>query len=225
MEKGKRYGKPVDIWAVGFMMYELIAGKHALWRSGDDNDSYRKKAQDYSSLRFGHRFNKFSQSLIEKLCHPKASLRYTVEQALQHPWITRNFDAEIPRNNFEKNVFLNETEEKLKRIFNLLFVLSVAKNQKPKPKPLQKPCNMSKFQISPIKKLERLINENALKNEFSLKRPKSKSQFNQTQPYQQEKQTSPAKISELSLEHMETPFFDKKPSRRNSNTGKIAQNP
>jgi len=25
------YGKPVDIWAVGFMMYELISGSHPLW--------------------------------------------------------------------------------------------------------------------------------------------------------------------------------------------------
>jgi len=47
MEKNKRYGKPVDIWAVGFMMYELISGKHPLWRKGDDNNSYRLKAQEF----------------------------------------------------------------------------------------------------------------------------------------------------------------------------------
>lgn len=60
MEKNKRYGKPVDIWAVGFMMYELIAGKHPLWRSGDDNTYYRQKAQELVKLKFGHRFNNFS---------------------------------------------------------------------------------------------------------------------------------------------------------------------
>jgi len=37
MEGGKRYGKPVDVWAVGFMMYELIAGRHPLWVKGDTN--------------------------------------------------------------------------------------------------------------------------------------------------------------------------------------------
>ena len=79
MEKGKRYGKPVDVWAVGFMMYELIAGKHPLWRLGDNNISYRSKAQNFEKLKFGHRFTDMTSSLIEKLCHPKASLRYTVE--------------------------------------------------------------------------------------------------------------------------------------------------
>jgi serine/threonine protein kinase len=37
MDGGKQYGKPVDIWAIGFMMYEIIAGKHPLWVKGDDN--------------------------------------------------------------------------------------------------------------------------------------------------------------------------------------------
>ena len=68
--------------------------------------------------------------MLEKLCHPKASLRYTVEQALQHPWITRNFETEIPRNNFEQNMFFVDLEEKLRRAVNTMFALSVIKNCK-----------------------------------------------------------------------------------------------
>jgi hypothetical protein len=30
------YGKPIDIWAVGFIMYELITGQHAYWQKGED---------------------------------------------------------------------------------------------------------------------------------------------------------------------------------------------
>jgi len=33
---GTSYGKPVDIWAVGFIMYELISGKHPLWGRKED---------------------------------------------------------------------------------------------------------------------------------------------------------------------------------------------
>lgn len=175
MEKGKRYGKPVDIWAVGFMMYELISGKHPLWRNGDDNNSYREKAQNFKKLKYGRRFNKFSQSLIEKLCHPKASLRYTVEQALQHPWITRKFDTEIPRNNFEQNLFLNEVEEKLRNAFNFMFALNVLKNQQPKKDHRKlRGTKFLKYSISPIQKIEKLINENVKKQEMSSAKPKIK---------------------------------------------------
>ena len=30
------YGKPVDLWSVGFIMYELISGIHPLWIRGED---------------------------------------------------------------------------------------------------------------------------------------------------------------------------------------------
>jgi serine/threonine protein kinase len=60
MAGGQRYGKPVDIWAVGFIMYELIAGKHPLWKKGDDNITYKHRATNFKGLRYGHRFNKFS---------------------------------------------------------------------------------------------------------------------------------------------------------------------
>jgi serine/threonine protein kinase len=34
------YGKPVDIWATGLIMYELINGKHPLFVKGEDRQSY-----------------------------------------------------------------------------------------------------------------------------------------------------------------------------------------
>ena len=38
-------------------------------------------------------FYRLAINLIEKLCHSKPSARYKVDQALQHPWVTRNFDS------------------------------------------------------------------------------------------------------------------------------------
>jgi len=101
MAGGHNYGKAVDVWAAGFIAYELISGHHPLWEKNDDKTTYKEKAINFKSLKYGKRFTQFSKGLIEKLCHPKPSLRYTVDQALQHPWITRNFDAVIPRNHFE----------------------------------------------------------------------------------------------------------------------------
>lgn len=41
------YGKPADIWAVGFIMYEMIAGKHPLWEKGEDKPTYREKLKNF----------------------------------------------------------------------------------------------------------------------------------------------------------------------------------
>jgi len=50
---------------------------------------------------------------MEKLCALKPSSRYKAEQALRHPWVTRNFDDKIPRSLFEENIFTYEIDVKL----------------------------------------------------------------------------------------------------------------
>jgi serine/threonine protein kinase len=69
----------VDVWAAGFIMYEIIAGRHPLWEKGEDKKKYREKVLSFKELKYGKRFTELTQSLIEKLCNPKPSLRYTVE--------------------------------------------------------------------------------------------------------------------------------------------------
>lgn len=128
MAGGQLYGKAVDIWAVGFIMYELIAGKHPLWVRGEEKLQYKQKTIKFQKLRFGRKFTSIQQSLIEKLCHPKPSMRYTIDQALKHPWITRNFEDEIPRNHLEQTEYLNSVDDKLRKVLNLAYFMSVIKN-------------------------------------------------------------------------------------------------
>ncbi len=46
------YGKPADIWAVGFIMFELLSGKHPLWSGKEDKLSYREKVRNLKQLDF-----------------------------------------------------------------------------------------------------------------------------------------------------------------------------
>jgi len=57
MQGGQLYGKAVDIWAVGFIMYEMISGKHPLWEKGDDKVRYKAKAINFKKLRYGRKFS------------------------------------------------------------------------------------------------------------------------------------------------------------------------
>ena len=52
MAGGQLYGKSVDVWAVGFIMYEMLKGKHALWAKNETVESYKIKVMNFSGLRY-----------------------------------------------------------------------------------------------------------------------------------------------------------------------------
>lgn len=52
------YGKPVDLWAVGFIMFELLSGKHPLWTRKEDKNQYREKLKNLQRLDYSkHNFS------------------------------------------------------------------------------------------------------------------------------------------------------------------------
>ena len=92
------YGKAVDIWAAGFIMFELISNHHPLWNKGEYKPTYRDKLKNLKQLDFSKGkfsryafiftqkqfiklFNFFSLAinLIEKFCQMKPSSRYKAE--------------------------------------------------------------------------------------------------------------------------------------------------
>lgn len=60
----------------------------------------------------------------------KPSGRYRVDEALQHPWITRNFDDPIPRTLFEESIFQSEIYNKMRRMCHTMLFLSITKDNK-----------------------------------------------------------------------------------------------
>jgi len=88
---------------MGIIMYLLLQGKHPLYISGvDNNQTYLEKLAKCKPSRWiaedgpGKNFTSMSRDFFMKLCNPMPIERYTAEQALRHPWITRNFDSPIP---------------------------------------------------------------------------------------------------------------------------------
>ena len=108
------YGKAVDIWAVGMIMYELLTkGGHP--ELGDNiHEKVDMSIEDYIDLitnidssykiagRLIKNFSKLAKNLMRNLWNPKPNRRYNAQRSLKHPWITRNENDQIPLNIYEE---------------------------------------------------------------------------------------------------------------------------
>ena len=52
MTIGATYGKPVDVFAGGIIMYELLSGRHPLYVRGEDRATYSDKLKKFRNLKF-----------------------------------------------------------------------------------------------------------------------------------------------------------------------------
>jgi serine/threonine protein kinase len=72
-----------------------------------------------------------AKNLVESLCSLKPGHRYTIDQALMHPWITGNLNDEIPMTDvhkFTKAIVNFHLENRMRRMFNFVTFLSITKN-------------------------------------------------------------------------------------------------
>ncbi|KAL2728974.1 calcium/calmodulin-dependent protein kinase type II alpha chain isoform X22 [Vespula squamosa] len=86
--KKEPYGKPVDIWACGVILYILLVGYPPFW----DDDQHRLYAQikagsyDYPSPEWDT-VTPEAKNLINQMLTVSPSKRITANDALKHPWI------------------------------------------------------------------------------------------------------------------------------------------
>uniref|UniRef100_A0A915KJ14 Protein kinase domain-containing protein n=1 Tax=Romanomermis culicivorax TaxID=13658 RepID=A0A915KJ14_ROMCU len=86
--KKEPYGKPVDLWACGVILYILLVGYPPFW----DEDQHRLYAQikagsyDYPSPEWDT-VTPEAKNLINSMLTTNPRKRITADQALKHPWI------------------------------------------------------------------------------------------------------------------------------------------
>lgn len=97
-----QYSKPVDIWGCGIIAFEILELFHPFYRKSITKSQICERIRN-SKFSFRNS-SSLAKDLINKLTMFSPSERYSAEQALNHPFITRNLLSEIPFTHSENNV-------------------------------------------------------------------------------------------------------------------------
>ena len=136
--KRKSYYLSVDIWSIGILMYMLLnKGEHPFYCKGDSKEEFIKKLKSIKELKCYNKISYMAMNLLKKLLEPDPIKRYKANEALKHPWITRNANDIIPKTFNEQlnndNIIQNARELMMISIFlNYFKKNNIYKNKKKK---------------------------------------------------------------------------------------------
>ena len=101
----RTYGKKIDVYACGITLFYLLAGHHPLFKLTDTTKKFHDKVKYTRTEQWNYPpfISDLAKDFIQCLCSISQSTRYDAKIALEHPWITRNFNSPIPRT-FENTV-------------------------------------------------------------------------------------------------------------------------
>lgn len=86
------YGKPVDLWACGVVLYVMLAGKFPFYGKSDDKFMKRLRAGVRFPEEEWSRISADAKALVRGLLDPSPASRLTAAQALQHRWLVDEAD-------------------------------------------------------------------------------------------------------------------------------------
>lgn len=122
------YTRHIDAWSCGILCYKLLHYNSHPFVTKDSSDPIAIAEQIMENpLEFkeGFEASELCKDFISRMLRKEPIMRYSVEQALTHPWITRNLDDPIPMKNFEM-CGIYEASKDIKLVLRtLLFLKSI----------------------------------------------------------------------------------------------------
>ena len=86
--------------------------------------------KNYKTIDFPSSMSSQAQHLISCLCQKNQSARYRPVNALQHPWITRKLDQEMPLSDLDRRALSiknQPVEDKLRKAMRVLLVCAISR--------------------------------------------------------------------------------------------------
>lgn len=93
MIEGRMYDEKVDIWSLGVLCYEFLAGKPS-FESTSQLETFRRIAR--VDIKFPLHFSEEVKDLICKLLRYNPKERLSLEGIKEHPWIKMHYDPSVP---------------------------------------------------------------------------------------------------------------------------------
>ncbi|CAK9163942.1 unnamed protein product [Ilex paraguariensis] len=90
----RRYGKEIDIWSAGVMLYILLSGVPPFWAETEKGifDAILKGDIDFDSQPWPS-ISKSAKDLVQKMLTQDPKRRITAAQVLEHPWLREGGEA------------------------------------------------------------------------------------------------------------------------------------
>ena len=98
---GQPYGKAVDMWAIGIIMYVLLGG-YPPFNHEDDQTTINDEVEFHPE--YWDQVSDDAKDLIRKLLRKDPLQRWSADEALKHPWMT--LDAEMLSLNLGTNLHM-----------------------------------------------------------------------------------------------------------------------
>lgn len=124
--KGHSYTKKVDIYSLGIILWHCMIGKFPVSVRESNKKDVINFALSPNWIFPENTFSEQAQDFFLKLVNPDPKDRYDAQTALNHPWITRRFDEQVPMTLMEiQSAFY--CQQDLKQNLKMLIFLNYVK--------------------------------------------------------------------------------------------------
>ncbi|XP_052830557.1 peripheral plasma membrane protein CASK isoform X3 [Octopus bimaculoides] len=107
--KNEEYGKPVDVWGCGLMLFILLAGYPPFYGTKERLQKMIIKGKYHMRAKQWDFISESAKDLVKKMLEVDPEKRITIEEALNHPWIKMSSIKE------KTKIHLQETVDEMKK--------------------------------------------------------------------------------------------------------------